>query len=281
MVIISNGCSHTMGGCRNSYDDSYSNIVAKSLINRDVETLHSPTHNIEYKEEIEKTLKSDNIHIGLADYGKSNDMIFYETYNILHSFKKKNIKIDFVIVQWSGPNRRLHSTHSGGLITVNPHENFRFGIKFDPYASLSTIHYMKTLQDYLKTEDISYVFIPYMELDKNVFNGSDVANFLDLERFTTHPTDGHRNEFRKNGWVCDEQGHPSLLGNYILTSKCLDVFGVGDSIMGFYEYYNSTKQKVSPLLGSHTQNHKKIKENAFKLGDATKNEIKRLKKFFN
>ena len=59
-------------------------------------------------------------------------------------------KPDYVFIQWSGANRRMHSTPDGGHLFVNLHDNTELGILFDPMGSHHTLHYMFALQQFLK-----------------------------------------------------------------------------------------------------------------------------------
>jgi len=283
MIILTNGCSHTRGACRNCYEDSYASIVTKSLIGTDYiqVTLREYSINSFTFTPIINLIKENptkDIHILLADYGKSNELIFFETLNILYQLDKHNIKIDFSIIQWTGPNRRVHSLFDK-IIKVNPYDNYEYGVKFEPWASATTLQYILTIQNELEKRNINYCFVPYMEVHSDHNIDFNLTEFLNLKRFTTHPFEGHRNDFRYRNLCCDVSGHPSLLGNYVLAGKVLDILGYPDSILGFYDYFNKTKLGMSPHLGLTDyviDNKSIIQKLKGRLGDATKSELKKI-----
>lgn len=283
MIVYSNGCSHTIGFCRGSIEDSYISIISKSLFRDDYELLLG-TKKIGYnvfKSDVnlnffkKKSVKNNKVLIN-ADYGKSNDTIFFETINTICELKKEGIKIDYAIIQFSGSNRRIHTLPNNTFKYVNPHDNFELGIKFEPYASLSTLQYILILQELFKKEDIEYVFIPYIELDIKTIENNCMLDFIDTKRLTTKLSDGHRNHFRKKNCVCDYAGHPNLLGNYILADKVLDILGLNDSLIGFYDYFNNSNKGLQEYLGSPSDNQKNILKKYYnKLGDGSLKEIKK------
>lgn len=281
MIIYSNGCSHTRGACRMNMDDSYISIIAKSLFRDDYE-LYYGNPNIEYKQSNDnlnffkkKSVKNNKVLVN-ANFGKSNDLIFFETINTIYECKNKKIKIDYVIIQFSGPNRRAHSLPNGNVTNINPHDDFELGIKYEPFASLSTLQYLIILQELFEKEGIEYVFIPYMELDKRTIINNPILQYINNERLTTSLIIGHRNYFRKKKYVCDYPGHPNLLGNYILADKVLKVLGLDDYLIGFYDYFNKTKNGIPNYLGSPENEEKNIIEKYYdKLGDGSFNEIQK------
>lgn len=283
MILLTNGCSHTRGACRNCYEDSYSSIVAKSLMGGDYLQLTLREYEMNsftftrFINLIKENPKK-NIHLLLADYGKSNELIFFETLNILHQFDKNNIKVDFSIIQWTGPNRRVHSLFDK-IVNVNPHDNYDYGVKFEPWASTTTLQYMVVIQNELKKRNINYCFVPYMEVYRDSNIDFNLYEFLELEKFTTNPYEGHRNDFRYRNLCCDVSGHPSLLGNYVLANKVIDILGYSESILGFYDYFKKTKLGISPHLGLTDEiiSNKSIIQNLKgRLGDGTKSELKKL-----
>ena len=88
-----------------------------------------------------------------------------------------NVKLDFVIIQFSGVNRRIHSNPDGSLLKVNPFDNSEMGVKFDPFATEQSLQYILILQDLLKEHSINYCFIPYMEFDSDTLDKSSNLKF--------------------------------------------------------------------------------------------------------
>lgn len=223
MIIYSNGCSHSADS--GDFDGiSYVNITANTIFNQlNYKTInlspgfHSTTKNFDF----DKIDSNCNYLFKHADHGKSNDLIFYETYNVISDAIKNNIKIDYAIIQLSGPNRRFATTPNGNFLNVNPHDNFELGIKFEPIASEQTLQFILILQDLFEKYNIRYCFIPYMEIDKDVFLNSNKVNLINLNKFTTKIEEGHRNEFRELGFTRDTQGHPNCYGHYELAKKTL------------------------------------------------------------
>jgi hypothetical protein len=276
MIIFSNGCSHTRGACRDSVDDSYATLLATSIFGKNnfeilkpeilENTLFSFEHTISLIEE------GKNYLIFESDYGKPNELIFYETYHFINECIVQNIKVDYCFIQTSGTNRRLHFNEKDIKIYVNPHDNYELGLKPEPFGTHSTLQYIKILQDLFVSNNIEYVFIPYMELDKHSFKSFKYKNLIDLTKFTVHPIEGHRNNFRMNNLVCDEPGHPNLLGNYKLHDMISEILGIENNI-GFYDYFLNSEHGVSPYLGT-PQNNNDIKNTSTILGDGTIDEIK-------
>ena len=278
MILYINGCSHSRGACHVNSEYTHGYITASSLFGKNnfkvltydvVEP--QPFFFSNYENIFSKVEKNKNYLAFQPDYGKGNDRIFFESVNFLYESLQNNINIDFAVIQWSGPNRTVVSMPTEDdlckLENVNPHDNPEYGLKFEPWGSATTIQYMVILQNLYKHHNIPYVFIPYMELDKTTLESYPIAKQLDMDRFTTHPHIGHRNDFRKRAIVCDSHGHPSQLGSYILSSITLDILGYGDSLIGLFDYYEDEY-----YMGEYINepNMKDIKKMGDKLGDASK-----------
>lgn len=234
MNIYSNGCSHTAGhlsprGHSHIKFTSYQIMGDYKLIDVDI-PFKSPKFN--YNKHF---LNNEGNKLFFeASNGKSNDLIFFETYNFINNSLKNNIKIDYVVIQWSGANRTFYTLPNGGIDNINLFDNTHLGIKFEPMASLQTIQYMHILQELFDKNNIEYAFIPYMELDSKSFNKFDLSKSLDLSRFTEHPTKGHLNYFLKNKeFICDEQGHPSNKGSYYISKLTLNILNKSECIVEF------------------------------------------------
>jgi hypothetical protein len=279
MILYVNGCSHSTGYCKLNPIYSHGYITAASLFgknNFEVLTytdIQADPFMFSNYQVLDKLENDKHYLIFQPNFGKSNDRILFESINFLYESNQRNIKIDFSIIQWSGPNRTVISKpnlhQSCTLYNVNAHDNPDYGLKFEPWASATTIQHMVNLQYLYQKYNIPYVYIPYMEVDKRVWNEYTLSKDLDLTRFTTHPIKGHRNDFRKRCLTCDTHGHPSELGSYILSSLSLNILGYGDSLIGIYDYYGDNYSKSQYL---NEPKMKEIKKFSHKLGDAT-NEI--------
>lgn len=227
MIIYSNGCSHTAGH-RERYK-SHIRHTASMLMK--YFKLVDITHEVfTVKLNYDNHFQNDVLFFE-ADSGKSNDLIFFETYNFINNSIEKGFHIDYAVIQWSGVNRRLHTKFDGNLVYITPHDNFEFGIKFEPLATTQTIQYMHILQNLFESNNIEYAFIPYMGIDNDIFNKFYLSKKLNLDKFTTHPTTGHMNNFLKNGLTVDEEGHPSELGSYELSKLTLSILGKKELII--------------------------------------------------
>ena len=271
MIIYNNGCSHTKTG-EDFFSHGYFDIVCKELFNNDYQsvTLERGLYNYEKNKLLKLKLNSTNILFKHALSGKSNDLIFFETLNFIYTTLDTELKPNLIIIQWSGPNRRFHSEPDGGIIDINPHDNTDLGIKFEPLATEQTLQYMITLQDVCKLHNIEFIFIPYMELDKDVSETSPITNQLNLDKFTTSLIEGHRNFFRESGYSMDLQGHPNFYGIYYIAKLILKIL---NKDIGPIENYIET----SDIDKSKKQLQNFIKKYGSKLGEGVLENIKKIK----
>lgn len=161
--------------------------------------------------------------ISLATDGKGNDSIMMDTLSTLRGFEKIGEKIDLVLIQFSGPTRRLVSPDYIRYAYSNPYLNHEFGINFEPSGSLLTLHNMVILQDYLKKGGYEYYFLNYFGLDISV-KDEEIYKELDLSHFITykdkHPIfDGWLDRIKKDNLAIDDDGHPSLELMKIISDK--------------------------------------------------------------
>jgi len=283
MILYVNGCSHSAGHCLPK-DQTYSFMLASSLFGKDnfefieiIERSSYPDNYSNYKNVFSKLDKNKHYLIFQTDFGKSNDRIFFESINFLYESISNKLNIDYCVIQWSGPNRSIHiqpeKNNNCTIYDVNPHDNKNLGLKFEPFASIQTIQFMTILQELYEKYKINYSYIPYMELDKKVTYSFHLYKNLKLDKFTTDPSIGYRNYFRKRGWVCDEQGHPSIYANYYMTNEVLNTLKC-DNLIGLFDFFSSKKTKLNLNKLNNLKN--KIKESSFikkhfdSLGDATK-----------
>jgi len=152
--------------------------------------------------------------VNVSRPGAGNDWIFHQTIEYLNG----NPKPDWAIIQWSSPNRRLHTDISGKewYVTIQDHKNLY--PKFEPMGSLHTLHYMYTLQELLNSRGINWIFWNYFPLDVSAtktrtWDKIEWGKFVNIDRaWIIH-----------NGMAWDEFGHPNLKGiewiTHTLTEK--------------------------------------------------------------
>ena len=283
MIIYSNGCSHTAG--TEGYDTYYNDIISRVIFKSSHYEWWNPTeghYNTFKNTDFSSIDKNLNYLLKHADHGKSNDLIFFETYNMVLDSIKHGNKIDYAIIQFSGVNRRVQSIPCDKkgirLIHINPHDYSDRGIKLEPFATEQSLQYLIILQDLFKKHNIEYVFIPYMEFDKETLNLSDKLELVDTSKLTSNLNIGHRNDFRSKGYCRDAHGHPNYRGYYELAKRSLKVLNI-EGILPIEDYYSDEKRKYDDDL---TEKYDFIKKYAKELGDGTHHEVevaKRKKKF--
>jgi len=239
MIVYINGCSHTKGG-EDNFSNSYVDIVVKELSDEPHESiiLDNGLNNKKLKKII--NTNKQNCVYKHAFYGKSNDLIMLETINFIYSMNSLNKKIDLLLIQWTGVNRRFQSEPNGDVTNINPHDLPDRGLKFEPIATEQTLQYMKLIQDLCILYNIDYVCVPYMEVDESVLKDNIFKNDIDFSKYTCPIEIGHRNEFRKNGWAMDIHGHPNGMGIYKLAEMILKI--LGKSTLRDINFYFSHKE---------------------------------------
>lgn len=213
MIIYTNGCSHTAGGC---FDQRYSwpNLIMKSIMNLESYVTNPP--NTDFK-------NKSNVLYNQARHGAGNDFIFHISLETISSLIENGNKPDYVIIQWSGPNRRLHSLPDKYLF-VNPYDNSELGVKFEPYGSEHTLHYMFSLQQFLKQNKINYLFFNYMALDTHIkktsmFKRMDFDRFLNFGMGNNIIFNGLIDFLKSKNMCCDDAGHANNDGNYLIGTE--------------------------------------------------------------
>lgn len=282
MLIYSNGCSHTQGHCT---EKTYDDVLAKfffdaSDLNKVFIRKSSKEHFSKYNELMDSVQENINENFIYKNSlsGKSNNLIFMETYQFVTECIKRNIKIDYIIVQTSGPNRRYHTTDWGAYHEVNPHDNIDLGLKFEPWGTIETLQWVYLLQKLFLEQKVPYVFVPYMELDEESYNLSPYIDLIDWSKFTTNPLIGHRNDFRERGtFTCDEAGHPNANGYYHLAKLCLNILEPNMTLDDMPRFYNNDE-----IIYAEPQDWRLdfISEFASELGDGEPSTVQRLMKLF-
>lgn len=281
MIYYSNGCSHTEDFPFQT--PSYIDIVADVLFEGQEFETHIVTYDI-VSNSFKKIVDNSNRKFSLtngdskikviknAKSSKSNDLIFYETVNFIYEMVNQNEKIDFISVQLSGVNRRFFFDIYGNIMNITPHDNVNMGVKFEPFATEHTLQYIILLQNLFEKFDINYCFIPYMELDCDVYQNSNLSTHINTEKFTSTIDVGHRDSFRRDGLARDEQGHPNCKGYYELAKKTLNILLGDDYQIKPIEYYFSE----SDFNYIKQTNQNLIQKNYKKLGDATNDILKKI-----
>jgi hypothetical protein len=231
MIIYTNGCSHTAGGCFKTLF-TWPHLLMKSILNFDSYITNPYMTNFD---------NNSRVLYNHAIHGAGNDYIFHKSLETISSLIQKGNKPDYVFIQWSGPNRRLHF-FPDGYVFVNPSDYSDLGVKFEPYGSEHTIHYMFSLQEFLKKNGINYLFFNYMALDKSIkdlsiFKEIDFDNFLNFGMGKSIMFDGLIDFFKSKNMCCDEAGHPNHDANYLITKEIGDRIGV--KIIDLKDFHNS------------------------------------------
>lgn len=221
MIIYSNGCSHTFGHCVDK-EDVWVNLIMKKLVNNYV----SFNSNL-YSFNKETIINEENIYINESRCGAGNDYIFHTSIESISKLILHNKKPDYVFIQWSGPNRRMHCLPNGEIKFVNPQDNVEYQVKFEPMGSEHTLHYMFSLQEFLKKEKIIYFFINYMGLDLkikdlSIFKKIDFNQFINFGYGDEIIFKGILHYIKENNMSCDELGHPNKKGNEFIANKILE-----------------------------------------------------------
>ena len=234
MRVLINGCSHTAIESFKDKDISHignPNIrkswiwELKKLINiKNVYTVPQPNINLEISK-YSKIFNKETI-ISLANDAQGNDSIIFSTFSFLRELDRINKKPDLVLIQFSGPVRRIVSRFDDNIDFSTPHENYEFGINFEPSGSFLTLNNMIVLQDYLKTHKYNYYFLNYFPIN-NIVENLEIYKELDLSKFITyknnHPIfDGWLNDVIKDGLNIDEFGHPNEKCMEIISNKFYD-----------------------------------------------------------
>jgi hypothetical protein len=220
MIIYTNGCSHTAGYCI-PLQKTYTNIVMNSLCIDESYTINPKlTH----------TPIPTNILFNDARYGAGNDYIYHHSIERISQLISINKKPDYVIIQWSGSNRRMNCGTTGIVEFVNPWDRPELGVPFEPMASEHSIHFIFALQEFLKSNKINYWFFNYMALDKCI-KKSYILPLIDFTKFIDFGNGDYLFEglidfFKSQNLCCDEQGHPNQEANFIIANKITDKLNV-------------------------------------------------------
>jgi hypothetical protein len=186
MILYTNGCSITHGYLV-GFENSWANVLSK---NNNFDLIND------------------------SKCGVGNDFIFHKSLESLIKLIDENKKPELVIIQWSGPNRRLHCDINGNYYYVNLTDHLKYQPKYEPMGSEHTLHYMFSLQEFLKINEIKYYFFNYMDLDHSV-KSLNTYKKIDWEC----GAEITMIDLKKMGLVADDFGHPSLDGQYWIANN--------------------------------------------------------------
>lgn len=219
MILYTNGCSHSTGFCINTIK-SWPNLVMKNISKNSNYLINPILNSINIKQ---------SFLLNESSNGAGNDYIFHRSLETITKLINYNIPPDYVIIQWSGPNRRMHYTKDGKFIFVNLNDDSDFGIKFEPIASTETLHYMFSLQQFLKSKNIKYLFFNYIGLATHIKH-NPIYYHLDFDNIVDFGIDdilenGLLEYIKSNNMNCDNPGHPNEIGNHFIANHITHKLG--------------------------------------------------------
>ena len=156
-----------------------------------------------------------------------NDHIFHQTLESICKLMGTGKKPDFVIIQWSGPNRREHCLMDEKPVYVTLYDNTEYHLKYEPMGSMHTIHYVYSLQQFLLNHDIPYYFFNYMQFDYSIteleiYKKNDLSRFVDFGLHSRTLFTGLIDLFKEKRFNRDEQGHANEEGNRFISNKIME-----------------------------------------------------------
>ena len=225
MLIYTNGCSHSdnhpspektfvwpnqlMSGFTKSFNYYHQQSFILPLTLSEIKTLN----------------KNFLINGGIS--GASNDHIFHKSLESICQLIEIDKKPDFVIIQWSGPNRREHCLLDGKSVFVNLKDNLQYHLKYEPMGSKHTIHYVYCMQKFLIDHDIPFYFFNYMAFDYTIreleiYKKIDTDRFIDFGLKERTLFVGLIDFLKERDFTRDEQGHANELGNKFIAEKIME-----------------------------------------------------------
>ena len=240
MLIYSNGCSHTEGHNIDSVK-TWPHYFIRGIIGDN--GYEKKPNKIKNKNLIIKSIKPENRYENVlyneGKCGAGNDYIFHQSLETISKLIQNNEKPDYVIIQWSGPNRRQHCLPDGEILNVNLFDYTEYGIKFEPMGSMHTLHYIFVMQEFLKKHNINYIFLSFMALDEsikklNIYKEIDLDKFLYIENDNEILFNGILSHLKKEHMTFDFGGHANKKGNIFVANELLKK-------LGFQEVYYDNK----------------------------------------
>lgn len=237
MILYVNGCSHSDDIWQKEdkednglfvwsyrlFKNFTSNFEYYRIIGDEFNVRPFIINNNESKVKINKSSKivTDTL-INDSVSGSGNDRIFHITLESLTKLIESGNKPDLVVLQWTGVNRRESCDIDGTPIFITPHDNLDYHLKFEPMGTTHTAHYIFTLQEFLKKNDINYRFFTYMGMD-NIIKTLSVYEKINFDKFVDFGNEtiynGLIDLIKENGYNRDEQGHPNEKGAKFISDK--------------------------------------------------------------
>jgi hypothetical protein len=222
MIIYTNGCSHTDDF---PWEERY-DLEHKKSYSWPIKLMDRYSNSYKYirqSSDFKIINNQEDFLINDSVSGASNDYIFHTSIETLNGLLLNKITLDYIIIQWSGPNRRFHILPDGHTrLFVNPTEHLEYHLKFEPMASTHTLHYMYLLQEELKKLKIQYKFFNYMGVDEhiktlNTYKRLDFENIVDFGNNTLH--NGLIELLKNKNYTQDEMGHANENGNIFISNN--------------------------------------------------------------
>lgn len=229
MIIYSNGCSHTEGH-NIDVKKTWPHFFIRSILDgahykRKPDKVKNPNLIINNKYKSSES-KNNNVLYNDGKCGAGNDYIFHQSLETISKLIKNNEKPDYVFIQWSGPNRRQHCLPDGEILYVNLFDYTEYHIKFEPMGSMHTLHYIFSMQEFLKKHNINYTFLNFMALDEsikklNIYKEIDLDKFLYIENNSEILFNGILSLLKKEDMTFDLGGHANEKGNFLIANELL------------------------------------------------------------
>jgi len=232
MVIYVNGCSISQDLFECEENESKKFVWSRLLMNKftneysylrfDFNNLISKYGKKEYINNV-----NDNILINDSMDGAGNDYIYHTTVKNITSLIEKGMKPNYVIIQFSGPNRRY--TYDGSdyrFITPRDSYFLHSFMLFEPIATEHTFVYMLSLQEILTKFNIDYRFFIYFEIDES--KNKNIVNHINQEKIINFTQEnifkGLLNYMKINSYTRDEPGHLNKMGAKFISEKIYKSF---------------------------------------------------------
>jgi hypothetical protein len=219
MILLTNGCSHSVP-VKTRIGTDWCSVFSKKMGITDI-TLMGPfddyffNNRSLYLKTIDNLPKTD-FTLSLASSGKSNDCIYFETIETIERLISDNKKPDLVLIQWSGPSRRLTmNLESETIFCVTPDdiiENVAIP-HFEPLASELTIRYSSILAQYLNRLNIEYRFLFYFPTEILAVSKIDTCT----NNYLNFPT-GLIDTIVDKKLTWDGMGHPNEKGHEYISN---------------------------------------------------------------
>jgi hypothetical protein len=224
MLIYTNGCSHS---------DDHPTLKESYVWPNQLMSGFTKSFNYYHNQSVLpltlseiKALDKDFL-VNDARSSVGNDKIFHQSMESICKLMSTGKKPDFVIIQWSGPNRREHCLLDEKPLFVTLYDNTEYHLKYEPMGSMHTIHYVYCLQQFLINHDIPYYFFNYMQFDYSIteleiYKKVNINRFVDFGLHSRTLFTGLIDLFKEKRFTRDEQGHANEEGNKFIADKIME-----------------------------------------------------------